>query len=227
MVDVNVGPNKAVSTTISLSGIAAGNYRLTQPSGITVNITQAPLTIDGVTAVDREYNGSIYVELDDGELDGVIEGDEDYVIFKLGTGTMANANVGQGKAVTTNITLSGTASANYTLTQPTNITVNITTSADIALNMNNFKIEDLGKGVFAVGQDLILSGVNPLTISLTDGITAGEWRWGYILLPHNASDNSLTLYASQFGENKGLVTLSVSFVEDGKEWLGSIEITVE
>jgi len=45
--------------------------------------------------------------------------------FTRGIGKMSNANVGNGKKVTTTIKLTGTAAANYTLKQPA-VTVNIT-----------------------------------------------------------------------------------------------------
>jgi hypothetical protein len=220
----NVGQNKTVITNITLSGDAASNYKLEQPN-LSVNITPAPLTITGVSAVNRRYNGENTVELQGGTLDGIIDGDENYVSFDLGEGTMANASVGQSKAVTTSISLSGTAAGNYTLTPPSGITVNITTTAGITLDMNDFEITDLGnsQGRFTVVGTL--SGAEPLTLTLTgSGLTVGEWRWGNIPL---GSGNTITLNALQFGGNKGVVTLSVSFIEDGRVWLGSIEITVE
>ncbi|MDR2579736.1 MAG: YDG domain-containing protein, partial [Fibromonadaceae bacterium] len=73
----------------------------------------------------RAYNGSNTVALTGGTLVGVIDGDEDDIGINRGNGTMANANVGSGKEVTTNIALSGEAAGNYTLTQPAGITVNI------------------------------------------------------------------------------------------------------
>ncbi|TSA35256.1 MAG: T9SS C-terminal target domain-containing protein, partial [Porphyromonadaceae bacterium] len=42
---VNVGTGIAVTSTSTLGGAAAGNYSLTQPAGLTANITLKPLTI--------------------------------------------------------------------------------------------------------------------------------------------------------------------------------------
>jgi hypothetical protein len=138
---------------------------------------------------------------------------------------MANANVGQGKDVTTSITLTGEHADNYTLAQPSDVTVNITTTAGVVLSMADFTIEDLGnsEGRFYV-EETTLTGAELLTIAVTCDITVGEWRWGMITL---TGSNEITLYASQFGDNKGLVTISVSFIEDGKAWLGSIAIMIE
>lgn len=121
--NANVGNNKAVTTAITLSGASAGNYTLTQPAGLTVNITPKALTITGVTAINRAYDGTMAVALTGGTLVGIESGDT--VNFTLGSGTIANANVGNNKAVSTVITLSGTSADNYTLIQPADITVNI------------------------------------------------------------------------------------------------------
>ncbi|HEY9002984.1 MAG TPA: MBG domain-containing protein [Mucilaginibacter sp.] len=41
----SVGNTKAITSTSTLSGASAGNYAIQQPTGLTANITQAPLTI--------------------------------------------------------------------------------------------------------------------------------------------------------------------------------------
>lgn len=123
MADKNIGTGKAVTTNIQLSGADAGNYTLTQPGGITVNITAKALTISNVTAANRVYDGTTAVTLSGGQLQGVVDGDT--VGFTSGSGTAANANAGDSKAITTSITLTGADMGNYTLTQPT-VTVNIT-----------------------------------------------------------------------------------------------------
>ena len=118
----DIGNNKTV-TNITLAGKDAGNYTFTQPTGITANITSKNLTITGVTATNRAYNGTTTVELTGGTLNGVAN--NSVVGFKLGIGTVATPDVGSNKAVTTNITLTGADAGNYTLTQPTGITVTI------------------------------------------------------------------------------------------------------
>ena len=93
--------------------------------GLTVNAKE--LTVDGLTAVDREYKpGDTSVTLTGGTLNGVVLG-ETVTLGALPTGSIMSANVGNGKDVTfTALTLSGTDASNYTLTQPTEIKVNIT-----------------------------------------------------------------------------------------------------
>jgi len=130
IVNANAGDNKSVTTNITLTSLnsttAANNYTLTQPTNVTVNIATVPLTITGVSATTRDYApANTTVALTGGTLVGVLAADN--VGFTLGSGTIDNANAGDNKAVTTNITLTGSAADNYTLTQPTNVTVNIAT----------------------------------------------------------------------------------------------------
>ena len=57
-VNKNTGTNKAVSITgITLSGTDAGNYTLTQPSAA-ADITVASLTVTGVIAGNKTYDGT-------------------------------------------------------------------------------------------------------------------------------------------------------------------------
>lgn len=94
----------------------------------TVSILPASLTITGVQAQDRAYDGTTTVTLTGGALEGILYNDA--VSFSLGKGTIADKEVGEGKSVTTNIQLTGEKAGNYTLTQPSDVTVNITAQAD-------------------------------------------------------------------------------------------------
>jgi len=112
--------NKNAGTAkITITGI--GSYASASTEAYFA-ITPKPLTITGVTAINRTFDGSTSVELTGGVLNGIVSGD--VVNFTLGNGTIDNAGIGS-KAVTTNITLTGANASNYTLTQPTDITVEI------------------------------------------------------------------------------------------------------
>src|SRR5205823_7102806 len=56
--NATVQNGKAVAVSgLTLTGSAAGNYTLTQPSGLTANITAATVTISsGITANNRAYD---------------------------------------------------------------------------------------------------------------------------------------------------------------------------
>jgi hypothetical protein len=132
--DANVGAGKAVTVIgLGLSGTAAGNYTLIQPSGLTANITAATLTVSGITANNKAYDGTTAATLNLGSasLSGILGSDAGKVSLGISyTATFADANVGTGKAVAvTGLGLTGTAAGNYTLTQPSGLTANITVTA--------------------------------------------------------------------------------------------------
>jgi len=105
----------------------------------TLTVNPKTITITGVTAVNRPFNGTTTVALTGGTLQGVETFDT--VTFTLGSGTMENDDVGNNKQVTTNITLTGNSASNYTLTQltPASVLVNITpgqiTSASVSVSV--------------------------------------------------------------------------------------------
>ncbi len=77
------------------------------------------ITIKGLTAEDKAYDGNTDAILSGGELDGVIEGDDVYVTMPE-TGKFSSAAVGTNKTVTfTAPTLEGDDADNYTLKLPT------------------------------------------------------------------------------------------------------------
>jgi len=54
----NVGANQVVTSTSTLSGAAAGNYTLTQPSGLSGTITAKALSIGAPTIASKVYDGT-------------------------------------------------------------------------------------------------------------------------------------------------------------------------
>lgn len=120
--------NKNVGTAkpITISGYTAPsvNYSITQPTGLTADITAKSLTVTLPNVTSKTYDGNTNATIT-GTLSGIISGDESNVSL-VGTGTFASANVGTGIVVTSNSTLGGADAGNYTLTQPTSLTGNIT-----------------------------------------------------------------------------------------------------
>ncbi len=124
-----------VAVTVSgltLTGSAASKYLLTQPTGLTANITPASVTItSGLTANNKIYNGSTTATITSNNvvLGGVVAGDAAKVALSTNgyTATFASAAVANGVAVTVSgLTLTGSAAGDYTLTQPTGLSANIT-----------------------------------------------------------------------------------------------------
>ena len=123
--DASKGTGKAVTyTPPELQGSDKGNYSLTVPE-VKADITPAPLTIEGLSAQSRPYDGSTAVTLNGGSLKGVI-GSEDVSIAMPAEGTVADANMGTEKTVTYTLpALQGSQKDNYSLTAP-ELKVNIT-----------------------------------------------------------------------------------------------------
>lgn len=128
--NTNAGTAKVVIT-------GKGNYSGTAEQTFTIN--KKPVTVtSGITAVDREYNGTTAVELDctKAVFGGLIDGDN---LTVAATGAMADAHAGSNKEVTiSGLTLGGTSAGNYVLAEngnQTTTTVNISKQAATALTL--------------------------------------------------------------------------------------------
>jgi hypothetical protein len=131
--DKNVGSGKEVIPGVD-DGNNGENYEITvnNPGNTLGTITPKPLTITGVSAQNKTYDGTTDANLTGiPGLGGVVGGDLVTVTGNPSTGSFANKHVGAGKTVTP-------ASAytidnpNYTVTQPT-FTASIS-KANITLN---------------------------------------------------------------------------------------------
>ena len=119
----NAGTNISVAASDSLGGTDAGNYMLTQPSGLSANITQKSIAVTAAGA-NRTYDGTVN---DAATLSssGVISGD--VVNFTDTAATFADKNVGNGKTVTvSNISASGVDAGNYSFNTAASTMANIT-----------------------------------------------------------------------------------------------------
>ena len=124
------GVGKAVSVSdIVLGGPDASRYTLVSTTAsAAANITPAPLTVTGIAASNKTYDGTTTATINTGGavLAGVV-GTEDVMLNIAGaTGAFLDKNVGTGKTVqVSGLTVSGGDTGNYSLTQPT-ATANIT-----------------------------------------------------------------------------------------------------
>jgi hypothetical protein len=121
------GTGIVVSTAMTLAGADAGNYALSQPAGLTADISAKALTISGASATSRVYDGSTIIAVSGGSLLGVLQGDTVTLVDANAAGTTTDKLVGSSKSVTvTGYALGGANAAGYTVTQPTGLTANIT-----------------------------------------------------------------------------------------------------
>ncbi|GEM_PF-7048667 len=109
---LDAGPNYAVT-------FVPANFQVT-PKGLTVN---------GVAALDKGYDGNTTAALDPtgASLDGVAGLDDVNLDDSGATGVFADKNVGNGKPVTAfGFALGGADASNYTLAQPSGLSADIT-----------------------------------------------------------------------------------------------------
>ena len=125
----NAGSNLPVTAALTLSGINAASYILTQPSGLTANITPKDLTISGLTANNKLFDGNTTATLSGTPaLVGVITADLSNVMLTgTYTANFTSPNIGVAiPVIVTGYSLTGSASGNYNLIQPTGLSADIT-----------------------------------------------------------------------------------------------------
>ena len=125
--DKNVGTGKSVTVSgYTISGAAAANYALAQPTGVTADITPLTLNVTGATAASKTYDALLGAVVSGGAITA-IAGDAVTLDTTTRAGAFADKNVAIGKAVTVSgYTLSGTDAGNYSLVQPTGLAADIT-----------------------------------------------------------------------------------------------------
>lgn len=146
----------------------AGKYELTITDGedvylgaIEITINPIDVTITGVVAVSRSYNGSIEVDLMGGILVGLKQEDTE-IGFELGKGQLNNKNVGVDKMVTTAIFLTNNENGKYRLIQPSDVTCTIN------------KLEIKINGVFAKNRVQTDSNQVELVGGVLEGVILGD-----------------------------------------------------
>ena len=126
----NVGNGIAVTVAgMTLGGADLANYQLFQPTGLSANITPAPLVVANVTAFDKSYDATTVATLDTSAatLQGVLGSD----VVSLGSAGVAGAfrqsNIGTNLAVNVSgFSISGGDAGNYSLSQPSGLLADIT-----------------------------------------------------------------------------------------------------
>jgi hypothetical protein len=121
--DANVADGKSIMISgYALIGADAANYLLLQPTGVSANITPLTLTLGGLVASDKVYDGTASAAVT-GSLSGVFGGDA--VSLASLTGSFRDKNVAAGKTVDVTVgALTGAQAGNYRI-------FNTTTAAEI------------------------------------------------------------------------------------------------
>ena len=119
---------KAGTATVTISAAETSDYATTTKN-VTINVAQKDVTITGLGAANKVYDGNDTATITGtAVVAGKVGSDDVTVNVTGGTATFDNKNVGAGKTVTfSGYGLSGTAAGNYKLTaQPASVTAEIT-----------------------------------------------------------------------------------------------------
>lgn len=123
--DIPTGTD-AGAYTVWYRVIGDANHNDTTPASVPVRIGKKPLTIIGVTAASKTYDGTTNADITSVTFDNVIlNRDTDYNV----TASFDDASVGNGKNVTATVTLIGPAAKNYALEQSSFTTTGSITKA--------------------------------------------------------------------------------------------------
>jgi hypothetical protein len=194
-----VGTGISVATAMTISGSASGNYSLTQPT-LTGSITKAALTVTGASVTPHVYDGTENAAITGATLSGVLSGDTGKVTLgNATTGTFAQSTVGTGISVATAMTISGSASGNYSLTQPT-LTGNITAAPTVPVITTGPQSQTVCSGSPATFT-VAASGTPPLSYDWYQNANAGWGNGGWIM----SGSGSVSL-ASSTGNDNGAST---------------------
>ncbi len=166
----NVGTGKAISVTgITFTGNDASNYTVSNTSATTTgNVTAKPVTLSGITAVDRAYDGTTTVQVNAATVTsaGFVTNDIVSVAQPSGgltSGTIANRNVGTAKPVTvTGLSLTGTDAVNYSIDLA---------GSGITVNIGQKALTPTYTGVSRVYNGGVTAGVTSTTAGIETGDT--------------------------------------------------------
>lgn len=123
--DIPTGTD-AGAYTVWYQVIGDANHNDTAPASVAVRIGQKPLTITGVTAASKPYDGTTNADITSVTFDGVnLNRDTDYNV----TASFDYASVDSGKNVTATVTLMGQTAKNYFLEQSSFTTTGSITKA--------------------------------------------------------------------------------------------------
>ncbi len=196
--DKNVGTGKTVSVSgISISGLDAGNYNLTNTTASTAaNITQRDLHVNAA-GVNKVYDGttSATVTLSTDKLPS------DNVSASYTIASFADRNVGTNKAVSVaGVAIGEIDAANYNLTSTT-----ATTTANITSRLISIKADDKTK--------LLAAADPPLTYTVVSGMPAPGDSWtgaltrdsGETVGSHPIKQGTLTVNDGNSGNNYAIL----------------------
>ncbi|WP_216246992.1 YDG domain-containing protein, partial [Polynucleobacter sp. AP-Capit-er-40B-B4] len=164
---INAANGIAVTISNALTGTAASNYVLTQPTGITANITAAPVTITGLTASNKTYDNSTPATVTGTPVVIGLLGSDAVTLSGTISATFAQSNAGNGLPVTANFSNYSLGNSNYAIAGVTTaLSANITPAP---ITITAVKTYD-GSNTLAANQ-MTIAGVAGQTLTFAAGST--------------------------------------------------------
>jgi sugar lactone lactonase YvrE len=218
----DVGKNIAVAVSgLELRGAQAADYALTQPT-TTGTITPAVLSVTGISARDKVYDGTLAATVNTGALalSGLYQGDDVALVTTPGatSGTFDTAAVGNHTVTVSGLTIKGAQASDYTVqvTLTANITPAPLTVTGITANNKAYDgttaatVNTAGAVLSGIlNGDAVALAVGPsATLSGLNGTVALAVDAGGNLYAANESGNTVTKFAP--GATTASVTLNVS-----------------
>ena len=196
--DANAGSNKTLSRTGSYNAPST-NYSVTQPT-LTATINTVALTITGLSAADKVYNGNTTVSVTGPPVySGLVNG-ETFSVSGTVTWAFPDANAGANKTLTRTGSYNAP-SANYTVTQPT-LTASIT-MANQTITFGSLA----NKTTADVPYTISATASSGLTVSFSSSNTAVATISGNTVTIVGAGETTIT--ASQAGNGNYEAAASV------------------
>ncbi len=207
---LNIGDN---TITVEYGG-SINLSRNKEDNTTTVTMIQKELSVSGLSAVDRSYDGTTGIELEGGTLSGVLDGDSVSATMPT-SGTVETADAGENKKVTfSGIELTGNDAEKYTLIQPI-VTVNIK-KADVTLTLTPSDTTIICGGALTLTVSGVPSEAGTIAVTCDNSAycptmdTEGKYT---VILPSKAEVYTFTV--TYIGEAEGnyndaLVTTTVS-----------------
>ncbi len=185
---LTIAENTPVGTySVAVRATAAGNNNYndsTKDSTVTVTITGIPVTVTYLTAEDKVYDGTTTATpvLTNATLSGILAGED--VTIESVTGTFSDANAGNDKTVTFNVTLAGEDRGHYTIASNPTATANIARrtitikAADQEVELNSAVSNSADKavvasGTLATGHAIDTVAIDNAATTATNALTTG------------------------------------------------------
>ncbi|MGO4998165.1 YDG domain-containing protein [Oceanisphaera sp. W20_SRM_FM3] len=229
--DKNVGKDKTVTLANASTGADADNYAFSFNT-TSANINQKAITVSGITADNKTYDGSSTASVNATDASGWINGDD---IIISASGTFNDKHAGENKIVSLTSSYTGTDLGNYIITDQTSTTANIAkkaiTVSDItaqdktydgnstaSVNTDNAQVSGL-----IIGDDLTLK-VNSTfadknvgkdkTVTLANastGADADNYAFSFNTTTANITPRSVTVTADNADKSQGAADPALTY----------------